>query len=85
MAYHAAPDPLDESLALNALAENSRAIRYHEQRVSLLKDRRAWLFLAGSEKNVTVPAMAEAAGVSKGLAQAELVRARTMPDVALDS
>lgn len=79
MVYHAPPDPLDEALALSALADVARAIRYHEARISRLKDRRALLFLAGSDKDVTVPAMAGAAGVSKGLAQAELVRARTMP------
>lgn len=86
MANHPAPDPVEEKLALNALAENARAIGHAEGRVKRLKDARALLFLAGSGRDVTVPAMAGAAGVSKGLAQAELVRARTMPtdEVALD-
>ncbi len=78
MANHPAADPVDVAIVMSACGEIARAVRYHEERLSILKYRRAATFLAGAERLVTIAAMAEACGVSEGLVRAELIRARKM-------
>lgn len=78
MAYHKPADPADEALVVSAVREVSRALAFADDRAVRLRERRALVFLAGTDKNVSYEAMAEAGGYSVGLVRLEVARARKM-------
>lgn len=85
MAYYGKPDPADETLARSVIAELARAMRYHDERRQLMKDRLAAAMLDAQGRRVPMSVLAEASGQSEGNVRLELARARKFPaEVALD-
>lgn len=79
MAYYGKPDPSEEALARTVIAELARAMRYHDERRQLMKDRLALAMLDFQGKRVQVGVLAEASGQSEGNVRLELARARKFP------
>lgn len=79
MAYYGKPDPSDEALARSVIGELARAMRYHDGRRQLMKDRLAVAMLDAQGRRVPMSVLADASGQSEGNVRLELARARKFP------